>query len=85
MHHPAHIDGCNVVIIRQLSGLLGGYEVLESGWLSFDGETITLESDCGASRRIFTGEEQQSLLNVSDSSHIRECAGYQFFVLVSQF
>ncbi|MBL9094308.1 MAG: hypothetical protein JNL96_24015 [Planctomycetaceae bacterium] len=81
MFHPAHIDGCSVVIIRQRHGFLGGFDVLESGWLSFDGKTLTLESDRDSSRRIFTDVEQQSLKVVSEFNNIAECVGRQLFVL----
>lgn len=82
MHHPAHIDGCNLIILRQIHGLLcARFEVLESGWLSYDGETLMLESDRGDQPRVFTEEEQKRILTVSAGNKISECAGYRLFVL----
>jgi hypothetical protein len=34
MHHPTHVDGRSVVILRQGRR---GFHVLESGWLNYDG------------------------------------------------
>ena len=82
MEHPAHLDGCNIIIIRQKRSLLRTrFEVLESGFLCYDGETLTLESDRGDEPRVFTSEEQEKILTVSERSRIPECAGYRLFVL----
>jgi hypothetical protein len=76
MHHPAHIDGCSVVILRQGRR---GFHVLESGMLSYDGQTLTLGED--DSRRVFTDGELQSLMPVVEGSRIPECRGFDFFLL----
>ena len=76
MHHPAHIDGCSVVILRQGRR---GFHVLESGMLSYDGQTLTLGED--ESRRVFTDDELQSLMPVVEGSRIPECRGFDFFLL----
>jgi hypothetical protein len=76
MHHPAHIDGCSVVILRQG---WRGLHVLESGMLSYDGQTLTLGED--QSRRVFTDDELQSLMPVVEGSRIPECRGFDFFLL----
>ena len=73
---PAHLDGCSVVILQQRDGLLGGFDAVESGWLSFDGERLEIESNRDSSRREFTDAEQESLIPVSASNHLPQCAGY---------
>jgi hypothetical protein len=75
MHHPAHIDGRSVVILRRGRG----FHVLESGMLSYDGQTLTLGED--ESRRVFTDDELQSLMPVAEGSRIPECRGFDFFLL----
>jgi hypothetical protein len=76
MHHPAHIDGRSVVLLRQGRR---GFHVLESGMLSYDGQTLTLGE--GESRRVFTDDELQSLWPVVEGSRIPECRGFDFFLL----
>jgi hypothetical protein len=76
MHHPAHIDGRSVVILRQGRR---GFHVLESGLLSYDGQTLTLGED--ESRRVFTDDELRSLMPVVEGSRIPECHGFDFFLL----
>jgi hypothetical protein len=76
MFHPAHIDGCSVVVLRQGRR---GFHLVESGFLSFDGETLWLGED--ESRRVFTDAERESLMPVAANSRIPECRGFQFFVL----
>jgi hypothetical protein len=76
MHHPAHIDGCSVVILRQGRR---GYRALESGMLSYDRQALTLGED--GSRRVFTDDELQSLMPVVEGSRIPECHGFDFFLL----
>ena len=76
MLHPAHIDGRSVVILRQGRR---GFHVLESGMLSYDGQTLTLGED--ESRRVFTDDELQSLMPVVEGSRIPECRGFDFFLL----
>ena len=39
MFYPAHLDGCSVVVLRQDRRV---FHVVESGFLSFDGETMSL-------------------------------------------
>jgi hypothetical protein len=78
MHHPAHIDGRSVVILRQVRR---GFHVLESGILSYDGQTLTLGED--KSRRTFSDDEVQSLMPVVEGSRIPECHGFDFFLLLN--
>jgi hypothetical protein len=56
-----------------------GFDVVESGFLSFDGETLWLGD--GASRRVFTDGERDSLMPVAATNRIPECRGYRFFIL----
>jgi hypothetical protein len=82
MHPPAHIDGCNLVILRQTGGSLRWtFEVVESGWLHFDGDTLTLDSDRGAPPRAVSEAEQEQILTVSEKNGIPHCAGYRLFIL----
>ena len=76
MHQPAHIDGRSVVILRQGRR---GFHILESGMVSYDGQTLTLGE--GESRRVFTDDELQSLMPVVEGSRIPECSGFDFFLL----
>ena len=76
MFYPAHLDGCSVVVLRQD---FWGFHVVESGFLSFDGESLTLGE--GQSCRVFTDAERESLMPVAANSPIPEFRGFQFFVL----
>jgi len=77
---PVEVDGCSLVIVRERGGLLGGYDVLESGWLCFDGEMLELEHQDGSRREIADGELGQ-VMNVAPNSRIGECAGFRLFIL----
>ncbi len=76
MHQPAHVDGCSVVVLRQGRH---GFNVVESGILSFDGDSLTLGE--GEARRAFSDGELASLMHVTPNSRIPECRGFDFFVL----
>lgn len=78
MHHPAHVDGCSVVVLRQGRR---GFQVVESGILLFDGEALALGE--GESRRPFSEGELEALMHVTPNSHIPECRGFDFFVLTA--
>jgi hypothetical protein len=76
MHHPAHIDGCTVVVLRQERW---GFRVLGSGRLTHDGESLTLvDSDVC---RPFSDAERDSLLPVGPGNRIPQCRGFDFFLL----
>ena len=82
MYPPAHIDGLGLVILRQNDGLFGRrFEVVESGWLSYDGETLTFESDRGDQPREVNDSERAQILDVSSANRIAECNGYDLFIL----
>jgi len=77
-HVPAaHFDGCSVVILRPESR---GFRVLEEGYLSFDGETLSLLGD--KSSRPFSDGERDALMPVAAGNRIGECRGFDFFLLV---
>jgi hypothetical protein len=76
MLHPTHVDGRTVVILRQ--GRLG-FHVVESGLLSYDGESLWLgEGECS---RVLTDEECAAITLVGTKNRIWECQGFDFFVL----
>jgi hypothetical protein len=76
MHQPAHVDGCSVVILRRTHL---GYVIIDSGLLSFDGETLTLGE--GDAARVVSHAELRALLTVAQDSRISACRGFDFFVL----
>jgi hypothetical protein len=78
MNHPAHVDGCSVVILLQGRR---GFRVLESGVLDYDGSTLWLGE--GKSRREFSDEERESLMPVAPGNRIPECRGFDFFLIAS--
>ena len=76
MFYPAHLDGCSVVV---LSNERRGFQFVERGVLSFDGEALSIGD--GESRRIFTDLQRDSHIPVVVNSRIPECQGFDFFVL----
>jgi len=74
--HSAHLDGCSVIVLRTGHR---GFSVVESGALSFDGETLHLGDN--ESVRVFTENEQRTLLPVSRGNRIRECRGFDYFIV----
>jgi hypothetical protein len=82
MYQPAHLDGCSLVVLRQRPRLVSAaFEIIESGLLSYDGETLVLVSDRDQSRREFSQAEQDRIKVVCESNQIAECDGYRFFLL----
>jgi hypothetical protein len=81
MWYPAHVDGRTLVVIRARKSLFGGYDVIESGVLEHDGESLRLVGDRGS--RVFTRAELESLQPVSPRSRIICCRGFDFFLLRS--
>jgi hypothetical protein len=83
MSQSAHIDGCSLVILRSRRQFFrAGFEIVESGVLSYDGKVLELESVDGSSRRIVTEVEQSQIALVTEKSAIPECAGYRLFILL---
>jgi hypothetical protein len=76
MHHPAHIDGRSVVVLRQGRW---GFSVSESGILSYDGQTLSLGE--GESQRVLSDDELQSLMPVAPGNRIPECRGFDFYLI----
>lgn len=79
MKHPAHIDGRTLVVIRPRKFILGGYDVVESGTLGFDGESLELAGDHGS--RTVTDAELDSIQPVVQRTRIAACRGFDFFVV----
>ncbi|HVJ85816.1 MAG TPA: hypothetical protein VM452_09250 [Caulifigura sp.] len=75
MHYPPHIDGRTVVV---LSRAVLGYRIIESGILSYDGESLTLVGE--TSRRLFTDAELASVLDVTPDNRIPQCRGFDFLL-----
>lgn len=73
-----------VIVHPRGSTLRGGFKAVESGFLSYDGETLTLESDRSVKTRELTPTELARILAVSSSNQIPECLGYQLYILNSQ-
>jgi hypothetical protein len=76
MHQPAHIDGRSLVVLRQGRW---GFHALESGILSYDGQTLSLGE--GESRRALADGELQSLMPVAPGNRIPECQGFDFYLI----
>jgi hypothetical protein len=79
MFQPAHVDGRSLVLVRQTRW---GYERVESGFLSDDGESLWLEVETGEYRRI-TDDELSRFLQVTENNRIAPCKGFDFFILLS--
>ena len=79
MWHPAHVDGSTLVVIHARKGLFGGYDVVESGTLEHDGETLHLVGKHGS--RAVTDAELASLQPVASQNKIAACRGFSFFLL----
>jgi len=79
--HPVEADGCGLVIIQERShGLRVVYDVVESGVLIYDGETLSLEHQDGSQREV-PEREWPDVLNVAASNRIPQCAGFDFFIV----
>ena len=74
---PRNVDARSVVFIRHTAI---GFEEIESGWLSHDGETLTLRGEHG--ERQFGKDELAQLRPVAAGNHIAACQGFDFFVLI---
>ncbi|MEX0653368.1 MAG: hypothetical protein WD151_04505 [Phycisphaeraceae bacterium] len=74
MHHPAHVDGRSLVLLKRTGHR---FAVVDSGLLSHDGENLELPSG----HRI-TDDELGKFQSVISSNRIPECAGFDFYVVV---
>jgi hypothetical protein len=79
MYHPAHVDGRSLVFIRETRW---GYERVESGVLSHDGESLRLTETMSSRERRITAEELSQFMHVTVANRIAACKGFDFFVLV---
>ncbi len=79
MWQPAHIDGRTLIVIQPKESLLGGYDVIESGSLEHDGESLQLVGDHGT--RTVTDAELESLQLVVQETNIKACRGFDFFLI----
>ena len=77
MYHPAHIDGKTLVVLVQCGAT---FQTIASGRLSYDGDVLTLVGP--DSHRDVTDAEMAQLQPVAPACRIRECAGFDFFLLV---
>ncbi|WP_092050502.1 hypothetical protein [Planctomicrobium piriforme] len=75
MHHPAHIDGRTLVILKPT---ILGYKIIEKSRLAYDGNELHLID--GQSSRVITDQELAAVLNVTENCQIRECVGFDFML-----
>jgi hypothetical protein len=74
---PAHIDGDTLVVLLHCRWR---FQIIASGRLSYDGETLTLVGN--GSKRVVTDAEIGELQPVTENCRIPECVGFDFFLLV---
>lgn len=79
MWHPHHLDGCTLVIIQARNSFFGGYDVVESGMMEYDGEVLHLVGE--QSSRSMDDVEIQQLQTVGAKNAIAACRGFDFFLL----
>lgn len=80
MWSPAHRDGCDLVIPRQVAGVFGWrFKVVDSGYLSHNGEVLTFCSEKSPAHE-FT-ETEQARLPVSPENRIAQCIGFRLFMI----
>jgi hypothetical protein len=80
MHVPDP-DGHRLVILREHPNPFGArYEVLESGVVQREGETLWLTGQDGAARDL-SHFETTRMLYVTPYNRIPECTGFSFFLL----
>jgi hypothetical protein len=77
MYHGTDIDGRTLVFIRRTRF---SFEVVESGLLSHDGESVLLSKDGG--ERPLKETEMAQILNVTAENRIAACRGFDLFVIV---
>ena len=76
---PQEIDGRTLVIIRWTSS---GYSTVDSGRLSYDGESIYLENETGEYKVIEI--DLDTLRSVTAGNRISACNGFDFFLLLNE-
>jgi hypothetical protein len=81
MWNPVHVDGRTVVVLIQRDSFEGGYDVVASGELKYDGQEIRLASEVGS--RVISDEELAALQPVTPQNQISACRSFDFFLLQS--
>ena len=76
--HPVEADGCGLVILRELSRLR--YEVVDSGFLAYDGKTLWFEGANGT-RRELPEDQWSGIMTVAPANRIPQCAEFNFFTV----
>jgi hypothetical protein len=76
--HPIHVDGRALVILRQTGRR---FDVIASGRLAYDGESLTLRDTDGGERTI-SDAELDGFQPVVATNRIRECQGFDLYLLV---
>jgi hypothetical protein len=74
--HPAHVDGRTLAILHRRGHQ---FFVTTSGQLEYDGETLTLVSEC--QRRMITEPELASFMVVRLNTQITLCKGFDLFLI----
>jgi hypothetical protein len=77
MYHPSEVDGSSLVVLRQTRL---GFEIVESGILCYDGETLRLETVPNG-WRIIDDAECSNYRYVGPENRIPECQGFDLFVI----
>jgi hypothetical protein len=78
MYHPSEIDGCSLVVLRPTAL---GFEIIESGILSYDGEALRLET-LPNGWRLIDDAESNEFRYVGPENRIPECQGFDLFVIL---
>jgi hypothetical protein len=82
MWNPVHVDGRTLIVLIQRDSFVGGYDVVASGELKYDGQELRLASEAGS--RVVSDEELAALQPVTSQNHISACGLFDFFLLQPQ-
>ena len=79
---PVRLDGNTLVVLRDKStSFRTAFEIVRSGRLCYDGETLRLKNESGTTVWTLPDEIPPGICNVTPENRIPECAGYDFFLL----
>jgi hypothetical protein len=79
---PVGLDGSTLVVLRDAStGFRTRFEIVRCGRLSYDGETLRLKNDSGATVWTLPDELPTGICNVTPANRIPECDGYDLFLI----
>jgi len=81
MWHLYDLDGRSLMIIRRRKSFLGGFDVVEEGRLSHDGELLWHVNERGW--REVTEAELEAVQPVDPQTRIVACRGYNFFLITT--